>query len=140
MCTPDLSQASHPDLLFLTTCSETDRGTEYRVLRADGKLLLRGKSGSREVGQNAIGNIQNQTFAVKVVRANRQLSSGEPFRGAELESEEVRVYRASDGKRLLAVSVEVPGTSHGDYALSPDGSKLAILAGSEIRLFPVPPE
>ena len=139
VCTPDLSSVA-PDLLFLTTCSETDRGTEYRVLRADGKLLLRGKSGSREVGQNAIGNIQNQTFAVKVVRANRQLSSGEPFRGAELESEEVRVYRASDGKRLLAVSVEVPGTSHGDYALSPDGSKLAILAGSEIRLFPVPPE
>jgi hypothetical protein len=139
MCTPDLSSVA-PDLLFLMTCSETDRATEYRVLRSDGKLLLRGKSEPREVGQDAIGNNQNQTFAVKVVRANHDVSSGGQFRSSELESEEVRVYRGSDGKRLLAVSVEEPGTSHGDYALSPDGSQLAILAGSEIRLFPVPAE
>jgi hypothetical protein len=138
LCTPDLSSVA-PDLLFLMTCDQTSGATEYRVLRADGKLLLTGKAGPREVGQDAIGNNQNQTFAVKVVRANRELSSGGWFRGSELESEEVRVYRASDGKRLLAVRVEDPGTNRGDYALSPDGSQLAILAGSEIRLFPVPP-
>ncbi len=137
LCTPDLSSVA-PDLLFLMTCNVTDGATEYRVLRADGKLLLRGKSGSKEVGQDAIGNNQNRTFAVKVVHANRDLSPGEQFRGSELESEEVRIYRASDGKRLLAVTIDEPGTSHGGYAFSPDGSQLAVLAGSEIRLFPVP--
>jgi len=139
LCTPELSSVA-PDLLFLTTCSMADGATEYRVLRADGKSLLRGKSGPKEIGHDAIGNARNQTFAVKVVHANRQLSPGAQFRGSELESEEVRVYRASDGKRLLAVRVDDPGTSHAGYALSPDGSQLAVLAGSEIRFFPVPVE
>jgi hypothetical protein len=137
LCTPDLSSVA-PDLLFLLTCNVHDDATEYRVLRADGKMLLRGKSGSREVGEDAIGNSHNETFAMKVVRASRDLAPGEDFRGSELESEEVRVYRASDGKRLMTASVDEPATSHGGYALSPDGSQLAILAGSEIRFFPVP--
>ena len=137
LCTPHLSSVA-PDLLFLMTCNVTDGATEYRVLRGDGKPLLRGKASPTEVGQDAIGNNQNQTFAVKVVHANRALSSGGQFRGLELESEQVRVYRASDGKRLLSVKVDDPGTSQGGYALSADGSRLAVLAGSEIRLFPVP--
>ena len=137
LCTPDLSSIA-PDLLFLMTCSMADGAAEYRVLRSDGKSLLHGKSGPKEIGHDASGNARTQTFAVKVVRANRQLSPGAQFRGSELESEEVRVYRASDGKRLLAVRVDDPGTSHAGYALSPDGSQLAVLAGSEIRLFPVP--
>jgi len=139
LCTPNLSSVA-PDLLFLLTCNVTDGATEYRVLRSDGELLLRGKAGPKEVGQDAIGSNQNQTFAVKVVHANRALSSGGQFRGLELESEEVRVYRASDGKRLLSVRVDEPGTSQGGYALSADGSRLAVIAGSEIRLFPVPAE
>ena len=136
-CTPELSSVA-PDLLFLLSCDAVNGATEYRVLRADGKLLLRGESGPREVGQQAAGNNQNHTFAVKLVHAGRELSPGQEFMGAELESLEVRVYRAEDGKRLLAVRAPQPASSHSDYALSPDGSQLAILSGSQIKFFPVP--
>jgi hypothetical protein len=136
-CTPELSSVA-PDLLFLLSCDAINGATEYRVLRADGKLLLRGESGPREVGQEAVGNNQNRTFAVKLVHAGRELSPGQEFMGTELESVEVRVYRAEDGKRLLAVRSSEPASSHSDYALSPDGSQLAILSGSQIKFFPVP--
>jgi hypothetical protein len=52
----------------------------------------------------------------------------------------VRVYRATDGKRLLSVSVNEPVTSRGSYALSPDGAELAVLSGTEIKVFSVPAE
>ena len=136
-CTPELSSVA-PDLLFLLSCDAINGATEYRVLRADGKLLLRGESGPREVGQQALGNNQNRTFAVKLVHAGRELSPGQEFMGTELEAVEVRVYRAEDGKRLLAVRTQEPAASHSDYALSPDGSQLAILSGSQIKFFPVP--
>ena len=139
-CTPELSSVA-PDLLFfLLSCDATNGATEYRVLRADGKLLLRGESGPREVGQEAVGNNQNRTFAVKLVHAGRELSPGQEFMGTELESVEVRVYRAEDGKRLLAVRTPEPASSRNDYALSPDGSQLAILSGSQIKFFPIPAE
>ena len=136
MCKPQLSSLA-PDLLFLMTCSVPSGDIEYRVLRADGKLVLRGKAGPQEVGHEAIGNSQKQTFALKIVHANRELSPGQDFQGWNLESEKVRIYRASDGKRLSAIHVDQPVSSHSSYALSPDGSQLAVLAESQIRFFPV---
>lgn len=138
-CTPELSSVA-PDLLFLLSCSVPSGDPEYRVLRADGKLILRGKSGPRELGREAAGNNQNGTFAVKVVEAGRELSPGEVFQSSDLDSEEVRVYRAADGKRLAAVRVKEPIASHSGYALSPDGSQLAVLSGTQIKFFPVPAE
>ena len=73
-------------------------------------------------------------------RAIRELSPGIEFRTTDLESQEVRVYRASDGKRLLAVRVKDPVASYDSYALSPDGNQLAVLSASEIKFFPVPAE
>jgi hypothetical protein len=136
-CTPGLSSVA-PDLLFLLSCSTANGAGEYRVLRADGKVLLRGQEGQHEGGQEVIGNERTGLFAIKVVHADRALSAGIEFKASDLESEEVRVYRATDGKRLLAVRVDEPSSSHESYALSPDGAQLAVLSQSEIRLIPVP--
>jgi hypothetical protein len=136
-CTPELSSMA-PDLLFLLTCNVMDTSLEYRVLSADGKMLLRGKAAPRQVGHEALGNHQNPTFAVKVVHANREFSPGAAFKGSELDSEEIRIYNAQNGKRLLSVHLDDPPTSRGTYALSPDGSQIAALSGTEIRFFSVP--
>jgi hypothetical protein len=55
-----------------------------------------------------------------------------------LESEEVRVYRAGDGKRILTIRVKDPVASRDVFALSPDGDQLAVLSESAIKFFPVP--
>ena len=126
-CMPQLSSVA-PDHLFLVTCNTMGAMT-YRVLRADGKLVLRGTAHPQDVGHDAIGDAQNQIFAVKVVQDNQ---------GLKPDTEEVRVYRSSDGKQLMAARVEVSPTNRGSYALSPDGSQLAVLSGTQIRLLSVP--
>jgi hypothetical protein len=97
---------------------------------------LRGSSGPEQVGFEASGN--DNTFALKFVTGVSGISLGAGFSAADLKSEDVRVYRAGDGKRLLSVRVSEPATGYGSYALSPDGSQLAVLSGSEIKLFAVP--
>lgn len=134
-CTPELSSIA-PNLLFLLTCNVKSGEAEYRAIRADGKLLLRGNPDAQIVGHEAMGS--DRLFAVKVVHTARAISPGAEFKGADLDSQEVRVYRASDGKRLLAVRVNDPVASHGSFALSPDGAQLAVLSGTQIRFFPVP--
>lgn len=138
LCAPEVTSAA-PDLLFMLTCSAKDGDSEYSVLRPDGKVLLRGMSDPLAIGQEAAGNQGSRTFAVKVVRAEHTISPSSTFRSSELNSEEVRVYQAETGKRLLAVRVKEPVASHGGYALSPDGSQLAVLSGSDIEFFPLPP-
>jgi hypothetical protein len=136
-CAPDISSVA-PDLLFLLTCDTATGTTEYRVLGADGKLLLRRQAASREIGQEAVGSQGTGRFAIKVVNASDALSTGMQFKAADLQAEEVRVYRVSDRKRLLSVSVEEPVASLGAYALSPDGASLAVLSQSKILIFPMP--
>lgn len=137
-CTPDLSSVA-PDLLFLLSCDVATGAVTYRVVNADGKLLLRGEAGPREIGHGAAGNTGAARFAISMVRAGHELS-GLEFRTTDLESEEVRIYRASDGKRVLTVRVKDPVASHDNYALSPDGGQLAVLSESQIKFFPVPVE
>jgi hypothetical protein len=138
-CTPELSSVA-PDLLFLLTCDVASGATEYRVLGADGKLLLRREAGPREVGQELIGNQGTGMFAIKVVRGINEISPGIEFKVTDLESEEVQVYRVADKKRLLDVNLNEPVASYDSCALSPDGAHLAVLSQSQIQFFPLAPE
>lgn len=132
-CSPEISSVA-PDLLFLVTCSATGGTGVYRVIRADGKVLLRGEASPGESGQEIVGDHRTGIFAIKAVRATNQLSPGVHFRATDLESEEICVYRAEDGKRLHAVRVQNPSASYGSYAVSPDGTQLAVLSQTQIRL------
>lgn len=137
MCTPQLSSIA-PDLLFLLSCDAMTGDTQYRVLSPDGRLVLRGTAGPHEVGFDAAGS--GPVFAMKLVHASRDLAFGADFNAHDLDSADVRVYRAQDGKRLLSVRLNDPSTSLRSYALSPAGSQLAVLSASEIKLFAVPAE
>ncbi len=134
-CAPELSSVA-PDLLFMLSCNVATGALEYRVLTADGKLLLRGEAGPREMGYLVRGNKGNGMFAIKVVHTVREIGQGIEFKIGDLESEEVRVYRV-DGRRLLVVRVSDPVASHDTYALSPDGVQLAVLSDSQIQFFPI---
>jgi hypothetical protein len=139
-CAPDLTSTA-PNLLFLLTCGAAEENVQYSILRHDGKVLLRGSAGPNEMGHEAMGSSgRSLRFAVKIVHAERSIVPGTNFTNSELDSEEVRVYRAEDGKRLLAVRVKDPVASHGGFALSPDGSQLAVLTASGIQFFTVPAE
>jgi hypothetical protein len=137
LCAPQVSSIS-PDLLFLVSCVNNIGEPEYRVLHADGTLMLVGRPGSRLLGIEGAGNPRR--FAVKFAFRAGEDPQGSPFSASDLGFAEIRIYRAEDGKRLGAVRVDDPPTSYGGIALSPDGSQIAVLSGSEVKVFALPNE
>jgi hypothetical protein len=135
-CTPELSSVA-PDHLILRSCDLTTAVTQFRVIGADGKLLLQREAGPREMGQQVIGIQATGIFAFKIVR-EIDLPSPDDTQVTGLESEDVQVYRVVNKKRILAVNLTDPVASYDSYALSPDGTQLAVLSQSKIEIYPVP--
>jgi hypothetical protein len=134
-CIPDVSSFA-PDFLLVATCELSTGAHEYRVLRSNGKVVLRGRPDPQTAGQSAQGN--GRTFAVKSLHATQSMLHGAHFQGSDLDYEEVRVFQSNDGRRLTSVRLEGPPPSHGAYALSPDGAQLAVIADAKVNLFAVP--
>ena len=137
LCRPTLSSIA-PDLLFLVTCNIVTDRFEYRVLRADGKVLMEGRGNGFELGEEMAGAESSGLFAIKAIHAAEEFTPGKDFKGTDLEFQEFRIYRVTDGKRLLAIHVKEPTVSRGAYALARDGSQLAVLSASQIQLFALP--
>jgi len=133
-CLPSVSSFS-PDLLFVETCSPQSRAHEYRVLRPTGAVVLHGKSDPQSFGQSVLG--AEQSFAVRVLHASRSIVDGSAFRGTDLDYADIRIYRARDGRILNAIQIATPPPSRGAFALSSDGSQLAVLSDSAISLYPL---
>jgi hypothetical protein len=136
-CTPELSSIA-PDFIFLVSCDKSTQGREYRVLHRDGKLALKGDSTENDCGHAAEGSANLEAFVVKIVQSSVPVPPGAPLNAAHFSSEELRVYRAVDGKRLLAVRAGSPSLSRDGYALAPDASQLAVLTRDELAFYSVP--
>ncbi len=134
-CIPDVSSFA-PDLLMVATCEPGTGAPEYRVLRPNGKVVLRGRPDPQTAGESGEGN--GRYFAVKNLHATQSMLHGAHFQGSDLDYEEVRVYQSNDGRRLTSVRLQSPPPSHGAYALSPDGAQLAVIADAKVNVFAVP--
>jgi hypothetical protein len=135
-CTPELSSFA-PDLILVVSCDKQTRERAYRVLNSNGKLALKSASHSNNCGNAAKGSANRQTFVVKTVQSSIPVFAGEAFSAADLSSEDLEVYRATDGKRLLGVRVGSPSASRDGYALAPDSSQLAVLTRDQISVYSV---
>jgi hypothetical protein len=100
--------------------------------------VLKGISNWNEFGYAAGGSANHDVFVVKTVQSSRPVPSKASFSAADLFSEELGVYRAGDGKRLLKVLAGSPSSSRDGFALAPDGSQLAVLTRDQIALYSVP--
>jgi hypothetical protein len=136
-CTPELSSIA-PDLIFLVSCDKKTEAFEYRVLRPDGKLALKAMPSANEFGYAAQGSANQQAFVVKTVESTVAVPDGALFSAADFSSEELSVYRAADGRRMLRVLVGSPSASRDGFALAPDGSQLAVLNRDQIAVYTVP--
>lgn len=132
-CTPQLSSLA-PDLLFLATCNLQNGLLEYRVLNSNGRLMLKGFSSPDDLVHTAKGIENPGTFVVQSIRSS-VVAPGTPFTASSLEAVEFGVYRAADRKRLLGVTFNSPTSSLDGFALTADGSKLAVLTRDQVAIY-----
>jgi len=123
------------NLLFVVGCDRQGDGRWYRILRPDGKPLLKGWSPSEEIEQMVISSGASDIFAVRVVKATRSIGRGSLFQTVDLESQQISVYRDENGKRVFAFRIAPPVPTKQTFVLSPHGDQLAVLAGDQISLY-----
>jgi hypothetical protein len=136
-CTPQVSSLA-PDLVFLVSCNMLTEGREFRVLRADGRLVLKGQSPLVEMGHSAIGSQDTKEFAVEVLKSDQPVPPGAVFRPVDLQTAEIGIYREVDGKRITNVRAKAPSGSENNFAFAPDGRQLAVLTRDLIELYSLP--
>lgn len=136
-CVPQAASLP-PDLLFVVGCDSRTSGKWYRVLRPDGKLVLKGWSSAEDLDQIVAGSEQGETFAVAVARAGHALTPDSVFHAADLQSEYIGVYRTENGKRMFGVTVPSPPPTQQTFSLSPGGEKLAVFGADQISIYDVP--
>ncbi len=127
-----------PDLLFVVGCERQGSGKWYRVLRPDGKPVLKGSSPSAELEQVANGVASGSAFTIGVAEVAKSVAANSAFSSSDLASERIAVYRAENGERMFAVTVPSPVPTVQTFVLSPDGSQLAVLSGEQIAFYEMP--
>jgi len=136
-CPPETTTLP-PGLLFVVGCDRQSGGKWYRMLRFDGRPVLKGTSSSTELEQIASGIASSGDFTVGVAEAAKSMAASSAFTASDIASEHIAVYRAENGERIFAVAIPSPVTSVQTFALSPDGRQLVVLAGDQIAFYQVP--
>jgi hypothetical protein len=136
-CRPE-AESVPPNLLFVTGCDRLGSGKWFRVLRPDGKLVLKGESQSTEKGHAASGTDGTNFFAVGVTELAKAIDESSPFHSSDLKSLHVGVYRVENGKKVTGVTIPDPLPTVQTFALSPDNRHLAVLESDQIVFYSLP--
>jgi hypothetical protein len=136
-CRPEATTLP-PNLLFLVGCDPQTAGKWYRVLRPNGKPVLKGWSPLAELEHTASGVVIGGAFTIGMAEAGKAIAADSAFRTSDLESERIAVYRAENGERIFSVTVPSPAPTVQTFVLSPAGDQLAVLQGDEIALYEIP--
>jgi hypothetical protein len=124
-----------PDFLFVIGCDLQASGKWYRVLRSNGKPVLKGWSNSAELEQRVSSADAGNSFTVSVAVAVKSINASYPFRVADIAAERIAVYRAENGGRIFSLNVPAPIPTVQSFVLSPNGQQLAVLQGDQIALY-----
>ena len=126
------------NLLFVLGCDREPNSQWYRVLRGDGKVVLKGWSSSSELGHTAGGNVGRKAFAIRTAKAAESRSLQSDFKPSDLKSSHVAVYQATNGHCIFSIGVRDLAPAVQTFAISPREDQMAILKAGEIVFYRVP--
>lgn len=136
-CTPPLFPIAD-DVLLIATCASA---LNYHVLIA---VNRQGKELWRDEWLNNLSRpvfalpADNQRFAVATVHTLSNVNGFGNIDDTAAHLEDITVYSTYKGEPLLSVSTSPPYADGQNFALSPDGSQLAVLNHSVIEVYNVP--
>lgn len=134
-CVPRIESLGQ-ELLLVAGCAANREERWYRVMRMDGSLVLKGSLRSEEVRPIALTEPGEGLFALALPRGNAGYVPDTLFRGTDLSSETVRVYRSGNGESLFSAKIHLPAPTKQPVAFG-DG-RIAVLDGDSIVLYDLP--
>ncbi len=140
-CKPDLLFPSNETLL-IGRCSPKNTGYSISVFTLGGQSLWRDSWNEFHHFLSVVRNTDGSRFAVASVVPNSgnaaPLSDIDDPVGWPDVQQEIRVFETASGHAVLMVKANTVVLKNRNFALSPDGTRLAVIDGTELLVFDLP--
>ncbi len=133
-CAPSISATSN-DAFFVVGCASGGRW--YRVIRKNGRTLMKVPPSDQEIEQRALAN-GDSIFAVRVVDLTNAPSAQFLYSTTSLHDERISVHRSSDGHEMMLARVKSFPQTRSSFALSTDERQLALLTEDDVVIYQIP--
>jgi hypothetical protein len=137
-CFPVLDDLS-PDLLAATTCDTSGKAMQTILTRKDGSPVIDQTSTRRDLPASVAGSSASARFALMLTRAEENWDQGHFFRFSMIKTQRIEVFGSEDGSLLASIPLPAAEHSSNAFALSPNGSVLALVAGYHLTLYELHP-
>ena len=136
-CVPVLDTLS-PDLLAVTTCDTSGKAMNTVVTRKNGSPVIDQTSTRQDLPASTAGSSASARFALMLTRARESWDQGRPFSFSMVKAQRIEVLGSEDGSLVASIPLPAAEHSNNSFALSPDGSMLALVAGHDLTLYELP--
>ena len=123
------------NLILLAGCSADAAHPWYKIVRPDGKTLLKGTTSANGWLEGAEALAARRVFAIGIVEATRPVNFDDGMYAREFQKLAVSVYSSTNGQRLYATGSLKGAANRQSFALSQNADQLAVLSGEEISLY-----
>ncbi len=104
----------------------------------DGSKLWRGRRDSHAVWPRFAFSENGSRYAVGLLRISRSLDENTSLSEDDVKEQIVQVIDSGTGSVLLTTTASPIQSAGQNFALSPDGKRLAVLSDGEIKIFDLP--
>jgi hypothetical protein len=137
-CFPVLDNVS-PDLVAATTCDTSGKAMHTFLTRKNGSPVIDQTSTRQDLPAYVAGSSASARVALMLTRAEENWDQGRLFRFSMIKTQRIEVFGSEDGSLLASIPLPAAEHSSNAFALSPNGSMLALVAGHHLTLFELHP-
>jgi hypothetical protein len=135
-CSPLFDFLSQREVL-VTTC--TPRGTEKLVaMTTDGRELWNAQTSDEAIWPLVVRSPDGSRLAREALAITHPISARSTLSQDDIKGQLVEVINAVDGRVVLEAAASPILDAGGNVAISPSGSRVAILNGGAIQVFELP--
>ncbi len=124
--------------VLLTTCSARSADRFVTAINLDGQELWTGQWSARYVWPTLALDATGQNFAISWLRISHPVDTYDPLSDTDIQGQTVQVLSTRTGHLLLAVNASPVVSAGQNFALSADGSRLAVLNNGALEVYAVP--
>ena len=136
-CTPSEDFLS-AEVLMLNLCSSRSADRYVSAVNLEGKELWKGEWDARFVEPNLGLSSGGRNFAISWIVANHPVDASFSLSDGDVQGQAVQVLSTATGHLLLSVNASPVSSAGQNFALSADGSRLAVLNKGAIEVYEVP--
>lgn len=137
-CPPRTSFLNPTTLLVLNECPARSSDRQADAMALGGKKLWTGRWRSNFAWPTWAASVGGSDIAIAWLGISRSVATYDSFTDEEVQGQVIDVLDSKTGGLRLAVTVRPVASAGGNYALSPDGNRLAVLNRGMLEVYDVP--